>query len=308
MLLAVCSAAQAQTVYYSTGFDGTDVVNGTNTAAPYNSPNAPTDPLDSQNGWTTNDSNQAGTYGTSTQLVGRSDFVGDSGAFTTGQQGVLGGFYRTTAANATGAAPDVIPSTATGGVVTLGRPFTMNPAASQYVFNVDFEITASSTNFPSHDSFAWTFGNGTATAFTINFTPSTTNTDTRDAVTATVGTTTVQSAGNGITLGTQYHLTVSVSTGTTPTFTATIGGTTGFTFSGSLVGADLAPSAVTDIAATWNLADKTTISNGGYQNAGDNVLVFDNYSISAAPEPSTYAMIALGTFGLAVTLRVRRQA
>ena len=315
-LCAVATAAHAQTITaYSTGFDGTDVTNGTATAATYNSPNTPTDPLDGQNGWTTNDGTQTGTYGTSTQLVGRSDFVGiTSPAFFTGQVGVLGGIYRTTTANATGAAPDVVPSTATGGNITLSHGVTVGPGASFLALNVDFAVTApnganagASFNV-NRDAFSFSLQNAAgASLITFSFVPSSTPT-TFDDTNLTIGTTTA-TPGNQISLNGMYHLAFNVNTATnqySATISSAASGATA-NFGGDLSGASITAGAVTQFVASWKLGDTTTISNGGYQNASDDNLVFDNLAVTV-PEPSTYALLAVGVASLAGLLLRRRQA
>ena len=305
-LCVAVTAARAQTVTtYGTGFDGTDTVNGTATAATYNSPATPTDPLDGQNNWGTNDPTQTGTYGTSTQLIGRSDFVGGTGFFT-GQTGALGGIYRTT--SPTGAAPDVVPSTASGGIVTLYHAVSVGAGAPFVALNTDFAVTAPGANgFATHDTFSFSLQSTTfASLININFQPSTSNPTGQDEISYTVGGITT-TTGNLITLNGSYHLALTV-TAATKTFTATIsqsGGGTSTSFSGSLATASIAPSAVGEVVALWNLANKTATS-GAYQSAGDNSLIFDNLAVTV-PEPSTYAMMALGLVGLAGVLRLRRQ-
>ena len=208
----VATAAHAQTfTAYSTGFDGTDVTNGTATATTYASPNTPTDPLDGQNSWGTNDPTQTetGTYTTSTQLIGRSDFVGAT-PFFTGQQGVLGGVYRTT----TGAAgsPDVVPSTASGGIVSLYHPVTIPAGSSFIALNTDFAVTAPDTagNFPARDTFGFSLqSTAFASLITINFQPSVANPTTMDEISYTIGSTTT-TTGQTITLNGTYHLTLTV--------------------------------------------------------------------------------------------------
>ena len=309
------TAAHAQTVTaYATGFDGTDTTNGNTAATTYNSPpGTPTDPLDGQNNWGSNDPTNFSTppYGTSTQLAGGSDFVGASG-FYTGQTAVLGGIYRTT--SPTAGAPDVVPSTASGGIVSLYHPVMIGAGASFIALNTDFAVTAP-VNFAARDTFSFSLqSTAFASLITINFQPSISNPATMDEISYTIGGTTT-TTGQTITLNGIYHLALTVTPNTNSFIVQTtqIGGTnpTTFTFGGSLNGATINPASVGEFAALWNLQNKTVTAVSGteaasYQGAGDNTLVFDNLAITV-PEPSTYVTIMLGLAGLIVPLRLVRK-
>ncbi len=255
----------------------------------------PTDPLDGQNGWGTNDATQTGTPGTSTQLVGRSNFVGalTPTAYFTAQNGVLGGVYRTTAGS--GPAPDVVPSTTTGGLISLFHAVTIPTTATFVALDVDFAVTTPNA-FTNRDTFGFSLSNAAGVSLvSFNFAPSTTPT-TRDNISFTTNGTNF-TASNQIILNGNYHLALNINT-TTGSMVATINNAT---FAGTVTGAR----GITQVAATWSVGDRTTVANGGYQNADDNYLVFDNLAVSV-PEPSTYAMMALGVAGMVGALRLRR--
>lgn len=298
-LCVAATAAHAQTITgYATNFDGAETNNGVNSTTTYvATPNATTSPLSGQNGWGSNDATQTGTQGTSTQLVGKSDFLLTSGFFT-GNNGLLGGVYRTTAPTA--ASPDVVPSTASGGVVSLFHTVSGGGNTS-LALNVDFSVV-NSANFAAHDTFGFSLRSTAGTLVTINFAPSTTNT-TADTVTGTSGGTTVAST-SGVTFNSTYHLALSVNLAS-KTYLATIstvGGTaSSFSLTGSTANAAITGTAVTQFATLWNLQDKTATGTA-YNAAGDGYIIFDNLSVTV-PEPSTYAMLALGVVGLGVLLR-----
>ena len=314
---AASAVGRAQTITsYGTAFDGTDTVNGAAAAAPYSTTQdaAGTQVLDGQNGWTTNDTPRTGTVGTSTQLVGRSDFVGatDSlliiGTTTTNStnQGVVGGVYRTPAGSATGAAPDVVPSTASGGVINLAHAVTIPSTATTIGLSVDFSVTKY-TNFAHNDTFSLALQSAAGVPLiSFDFSASTSAPNVKDEISTTVGTTTT-GTGSQITLNATYRLTLTVNV-KADTYTATIvdsQGVTPLNFSGSLAASSVLPTGVGEFSALWNLADKTT-GNGGYQNAGDGYIVFDNLAVTV-PEPSTYAMMTVGLGGLVGVLRLRQR-
>ena len=204
----------------------------------------------------------------------------------------------------------------------------MTAGATGYSLTVDFDVSASTSVAPGHDSFAFTLRNTTNAAVvgtplvSIGFVvPTTTSPTTTDAVNYTVGTGAAVSTGQGITINSgggpgRYRLTLTVTAGTTPTFTASLlpvdannnpaGSVVNLTTTGPV--ALTSGANVNQFSADWSLADKTTIANGGYTGAGTNALEFDNLAITV-PEPSTYAMMALGLLGMTgVWRRHRRQA
>lgn len=311
--------ARAQN-YYTTNFS--DLESGTSTAgyAPTayanGGSNSPTDPIAGQNGWASNDGAvTSGTRGTSTQLVGDSNYVGPFGQYFGGTySAVLGGAYRIASASA--GSPDVVPSAinAPQGIVSLYHPVSFNPAAP-FAFNVDFVITqpgATRQNFLARDAFAFTLGNASTNLLTINFSQSVDLPTTQDTLTLTTGADNLGQNGittatnKGIVLNGQYHLTVAVTNPLTGAFTLTlVGGGNSFSTSGTA--GPFTAATFTQAGALWNLQNKTA-TNGAYQGAGDNVLAFDNFTL-AVPEPSTYALltVAVVAVGWAWTARLRRK-
>ncbi len=299
-MLTIAAGASAQQVAYSTNFES-GYVYGQN--------------LSDQNGWTTNDESTGATYNGAD--IGNSDDVGFVNGFSTTTSdhvGFVGGAF----------AP--VYAYSGSGQVYLGHGFNTNGAAT-FAFNADYGVTASSGSFATRDSFGFTFrtaSNGTATVpvnvFSVNFVPANTSTS-FDNISITSGATTIgtTTVNTSFQLGFRYHLTVNVNV-IASTFSASIYAETA---GGAQMGA-VFPIAtnvgftgtITDIAATWNLANTASVApaNGGtltgtnnvaFTSPGSNVLLFDNFAVTV-PEPSTYAMLALGAFGLLAVRRARR--
>ncbi len=319
------AAARAQTTLFSTDFDTKVTVNDTTSTVTYASPDfattyqsntdrtsaGPTAPLATQNGWTSNDSTGPighGTFSTENQINGGTDYVGQlagnngTAFFGNTQGGAIGGIYSPSAQT-----PYAVPSTASGGVVTLLHAVTVPAQTPVIVFNTDFAVLSgagASTNTVGTDTFRFVLANtGGTPILSVNFIPSTVPSN-QDSFTATSGGTTVAST-NAVSLNAQYHLKATLIGGATPTYTVLISGGTGPSqgFSGTLAASDL--STITQVGASWDLATKTAV-NGGYTSASDNVLAFDQFSVSV-PEPSTNAALAVGLLGLAGLMRSRRQ-
>lgn len=307
VLCVAASAARAQTTTaYSTGFDGTDTINGNATPTTYASPDfsaaTPTAPLAGQNGWTSND----GTTGTVSatnpnQFNGGTTYVGTlsstAGSFFNGTQaGAIGGLYGP----ASGQTPYAVPSTASGGIINLLHGVTIPSTTTQVVFNIDFAIIEA--NALAKDTFSFTLGS----ALTITFTPSATTNQFN--ITATGSTPGGGNNADAVVFNSQYHLKITLNPGATPTYAAVLtaglgGGGTPSGITGTLA---TSLSSINQFVVGWNLADKTTNADGGLTGAGDNFIAFDNLSI-AVPEPSTYAVMAVGLVGLAGVWRSRRQ-
>ncbi len=256
--------------------------------------------LSGQDNWDTNDA-----AASPTSPVGQSDYVGPvtgyAGSSSTNYQGALGGLYHSS-----GELPGAP-------IVYLEHPYSPG-AATSYALNTDFDIAfpatgTSGANY-SRDSFGFNFGSNFQTAtptnlFSLNFTPDLSgNGNSANQMlfgyTVNGATTTTNNAVlyNGI-----YHLQLSVNV-TARTAVATIAGANNYSLNILLTAIN--PAAVQEVAATWNLFDKTTgNATSGYSNAGSNALIFDNFSV---PEPSIWAMLGMGAAGLALVLCRRAQA
>ncbi len=307
------TAARAQ-VIYGANFDSADIVNGAPAAGftPYSSPATGVDHLDGQNNWSSTDPYTGTTANGGTQVNGGADYVGtlqgffgDTGTNSNGNfVGGIGGNQRNAAP--TTSLPDVVPTTTS---VSLSHPITVAAAASSLTLNVDF-VLSSAVTFTERDSFSFSLQNaaGTASLIALNFVPTSNVTNPNgttsqvDNVTTTVGTNTNVTTGSAVVLSSQYHLRLVVTSGANASYTATLTGTgangsvTTGSFSSSLSNASITLANVARFTAGWTLAAGATATNGGYTSAGDNTLYFDN--VSVVPEPSTYALVALGLFGL----------
>ncbi len=302
------TAAHAQTVLYSTNFDSTDTFNGAPAAGftPYDSSSTVIDNLAGQNGWGTTD--PTGALG-NPQVDGGTNYVGNFGTFFGSTfAGAIGGNQRSTAANASAATPDVVPSTGSLGLVSLYHA--IPTSATSIVMSVGFVVTGP-TSFTNKDTFAFSLRNaaGTMSLISINFVPTAdvAGTPSQDNVTVTAGSTTGKATGSGVILNSQYilRLTVNSNLNYSATLSDSASNLVG-AFDGTITGAGLTLRDVGRFSADLSLADKTTNSGGGLTGAGDNALAFDNLVITI-PEPSTNAMLALGLVGLAGSLRLRRQ-
>ena len=258
-----------------------------------------------QNGWLTNDPDNSATA-TSGAYIGGSNFVGSTGYFT-GYSAYVGGAQRSTTASS-----DVVPGAAT---TYLYHPFALASAATQgYQFGVDFAVTASTGSFTAQDTFAFTLRNAAGNnLLSVSFAPTTSAgaaSSGRDGIGYSLGTSTTitNPSNNGILLNTQYHLTIQVNP-TANTFSAFLSNGTIIATNIGLSG-QISATSVTQADATWTLSNQTTDAAGAYENAGNNVLVFDNYAVSyvnLVPEPSTYAMFAVGVLGTISLLKHRRR-
>ncbi len=272
-LLALGSAAYGQG--YSTNFDNA-------TTFP------PGGSLSGNDGWDTNDPYNA------TDGKGQADYVGQLNGYTPANNlndelAGLGGFQRNAATNL-----DISPDR---GLVYLYHPINATGAPAVN-FDVDLAITTSSSTFPNADTFGWTFQTATGNLFSVDFVPiKDSNGNAAEAVEYAVGTGALTNTGLQISPNTTslYHLNVGVNvTGKSFGFTLTGSNTVSFNnISLANVASDFN---VTDVAATWTLANAAS--------AGSNELIFDNYAVTV-PEPSTWAMLGVGV--VLATVLVRRQ-
>lgn len=165
--------------------------------------------------------------------------------------------------------------------------------------------------YTNADSFSFTLRSAAtptslgASLLSVTFSPATnpiTNPQT-DLISYSINGGTPVSTTDGVSTNSIFHLQLTLTGGATPGFVAVITDSNGpKSFGANLTGVD--PTTINQFSTDWNVADKT-VTNGGYTGAGDNTLVFDN--ITVVPEPSTYAMMALGSVGLAGMLRLRRK-
>ena len=187
---------------------------------------------------------------------------------------------------------------------------------SNITFSVDFGITASSLSAPTQDIFGWTVRNTSGDKlFAIIFKP---YDSTTYAVYREYSTGVDVPISYGITLGAQYSLTIDTNLYSSAwngmaahSWTATITpltpllvptGDPSTTFGSTDVGGANATD-VGSVAATYILADPQ-LSGTTPTNAGDNLMLFDNYSV---PEPSSIALV-IGGLGLLAAFQRRRSS
>lgn len=284
------------------------------------------DALSDNINWGTNDRYTGGRYTynvNQTGVIGQSDFVGYQANLSltaSDYVGFLGGGFGQQIA------PGVA---ATTGPVTVSRALP-TASATNVVFSTDYQVTNPNGAFPSHDSFAFALTGASGNLISINFVPNSTNSTSIDNITYTNAAGVASAPVAGMNLGslTRYRLTVSVNV-TAGTFGATYqaenittGALTGVVGTLAPTGTAYGTGAITGLAVTWTLADKTTgvlasnlglganqsgTNNFAHTNAGINALYFDNILVTV-PEPSTYAMVVLGVIGLAVMIRRSRHA
>ncbi len=271
--------------------------------------------LSDQAGWTTNDEFTGATYNGAD--VGQSDGVSQVGgvALANGDlQGILGGVYY--------------PGTAVPGTnaVTLGHGFALGSGLTASI-NLDYVVTQSQTPNSNHDAFGIALRNTAGgTLFSVDFTRLVNTNDpkytTYDNIGYTSGSSTPVTALS-FQLGLRYHLTITLNGRGTAnqTFSAsffTEDSTTGLQNGGVFnVATNVAyTGTVAGLAATWNLFSNSTAAANGtatgfgsqgtnntaYNAPGSNALYFDNIVV-AVPEPSTYALLGVGAFGLMVLRR-----
>lgn len=167
------------------------------------------------------------------------------------------------------------------------------------VFDVDFDIEASSASNPNRDSFGWSFKSGATDVLRLAFEPGLPtrlevawydNANVRHVLTP---------ISQDIFYGGKYHLNVSFSTsGADALFSATLTGTNSFSWNGTLLGAG--SSYLTAFGADFNVLGATG------DDAGNNFMIFDGLSIiNPVPEPSSAFLGA--AFAAGLLLRRKRR-
>jgi len=183
-------------------------------------------------------------------------------------------------------------------------------------FSVDFGITASDLSAPTQDIFGWTVRNTSGDKlFAVIFKP---YDSTTYAVYREYATGVDVPVAYGISLGAQYSLTINTNLYSSAwqgmaahSWTATITPLTSLlvptgdpstTFGSTDVGGANATD-IGSVAATYILSDPQ-LSGTTPTNAGDNLMLFDNYSV---PEPSSVALV-IGGLGLLAAFQRRRSS
>ena len=329
--VSLATVSSAQTQIYNEPF----------TPGDYTTPAAGTysdgQTLSDQNGWTTNDHYTGGYYtapgGYPYGVIGQSDGVDSISNVSTSSSdyvGYLGGYEGYGSPGTTS--------------VTLNQSLPgASGATTNLTYSSDFLVGApATTGNTAHDNFgiALTTGipvanpvTGSVTvtpAISIGFILSTTNpTATNDNITYSTATGTTTSAF-AITLSARYKLTISVNimmhtysafyqgentdgtlipydpvTGTGGQ--ATIVSNASYTAAGGITGYDVNWQLQNTTGTLANNLGSAGLNNTAYTNRGSNALFFDNVLVTV-PEPSIYAMIALGALGLGVAVRRSRVA
>jgi len=274
-ILASPSVASAVDIY-STNFDQFD--NGL--------------ALSQQFGWTTNDPFNEGTN------KGQSDTVGIVNGYSqslTDYKALLGGLSPF--------APGSLS-------ISVGRPFssagllTGSPEANVLQFTVDAAISSSALPRPQRDSFGWSFQNGTgSTLFRLAFIP--------DPLLAGGYGVTFFDANNTATITPaviftdsiyRFTIDVAMADATRDSLTLRITDSTPAMTTGTFLSNVTLPegtaTAVSNIAARWDITDQT-MSGGGPSNYGSNSLIFDNYKVAAVPEPGSVLLLLTGAIAFA---------
>ena len=292
--LASLTTARAQNGY-STSFEDSD-----DFTAGYSLVDQPYDfgtSTEGPNAWKTNDlDGDTNTASGGPNAVGYStNPSGFNYGTPTDQWAALGGIF--------GIAPRLLP----GNNTDLVYPTDVSLAnASDVAFHVQFAI--SSTGVNQDDSFGWTFRAGVDQLAQILFSPSGGSNLSVNLYDDPAGSNASQGLLNSSALldyDTIYDLDVSFAAdGTLTAITIrdlTTGNSTDYSPSGSYT-LGVAANTLTDVAASWVIADGARGGDNYLTNAGTNALFFNNYSM--VPEP-TSALFALGLLAVTAGRRSR---
>lgn len=180
--------------------------------------------------------------------------------------------------------------------VYLSHPFDVS-GYNRFDFNTDFKIFSSTNNPPFNtaanlDTFGWTLFSGSSVTLTVTFTPAAGSLlDVRINGGASVG---------QINYNASHHLDLHIAEN--GDVVVNFDNANFYTQSSSINA-----SAITSAAATQVIASNTVDSRGAFVNAGNNQMIFDNYS--AVPEPSTVGLAVIsGLGGLGLMLRRRAKS
>ena len=254
--------------------------------------------LSGQDSWATNDNSISPPNNTNTgERIGQADGVGNglyNGANAAGFSAGLGG---------RGVA---VPNSTS---ISLSRVFSVSDYQELFKFDVDFAILSSFStiappvNGSEQDTFGWSLRRtNNLEVASVTFVPF--DASTLDIYTSSLGGPSIFT-GSFISYDSDYHLTVFVNA-TTGEITTSFDGSAVNVTSGLVIGTT---GDINRVAATQVIGNTNTLANGGgggFTGAGNNQLVFDNYS--AVPEPSTVALsIIAGVGGLVMIIRRRNK-
>ncbi len=242
---------------------------------------APPGGLSDFNLWDTTDVTTHVQDTTTFENIGQADSVGPiDGSFT--------GFYQASL----GGRGVAVPGTQT---VELFRPFDVTSYPT-FQFDTDFKIFSSTDTLynaaTDRDTFGWSLYSGNTIKLAVTFTPAAGN---FFDVRIDGGTSLVQLNYNAV-----HHIGVGIMAN----------GDVHVTFNGTewyYAASSINPTAITSVRAVQTVTSNFTDGQGAYTQAGNNQLVFDNYS--AVPEPSTIGLsIIAGLGGLGLMMRRRKAA
>lgn len=228
--------------------------------------------LSGQQGWVTNDTNQA-------NLIG---YIPGYSESRTSYWAVLGGVVQTA------------PSTTS---VDLYRAFTLPDNGSAATFSVNFAISSSATPYTNKDSFSWKFRTADGTPIvSLDFEPF-------DPTTLKIYWTTYDGTKSSTTYGIGYDAIYVLNATVTGLGTASPHFRVGLTDGDGAISTPInttlpanTPTGIGEVAAGWKLVAATPAGFGA------NSLLFQNYSV--VPEPSAIALLGLsGLTFLAARLR-----
>jgi len=256
---------------FSTSFDGYSNVNA----------------LSAQNSWETNDVYVSASSSGQTDVVG---LIGGYSQTVNDYWALLGGLNGN---NPQLASILVYRPFSSEGLLTGGL------TDSTLRFEVDFSVSSSVTPRPAEDAFGWSFRDSTGTQlFRLAFEPQAgASLRLKYYDGANTGTTTAFS----LPYDSIFGLTVDVSMGNATQDTLSVSLTDGFNVTSQVLSGLSLPNGIAgniaQIAARWDITNAIGGPQTGY---GLNSMIFNDYSVSAVPEPGTAGALLIGAtaFGL----------